>query len=453
MTDGRLIDHLTSARWFGGNRRTARLLGLIPLPWLQPLGSWPAVRLEIARIGYPDSEDEDLYQLLISYHPDHRPEDALVVLEDADHGRLAGVDGTEDPAAHRALLAAIIDAVPAHDQDSRPGVGPALRSQLLDRTGLLATLPSRLYGGEQSNTSIEYAHRAILKLFRHLHPGRNRDIETLAALTRAGSREVPALCGWLEGRWPDPSGRQAVVVDLLMLTSYVPNSRDGWELALAEFRLAAGRPDPTGDHDFTAEAADLGRVLSRVHSTLRQEFSTAEVAGDQLADQMQQRLAAAVRQVPELAEHAAGLEALFERLHGRQLNVQRVHGDFHLGQALRTPNGWMIIDFEGEPATPVADRARPDSCWRDIAGVLRSFDYVAAQGTAPDRPDRTATSWAIDCGRAFLAGYGEDVDNSSNADLLRAYLADKAIYETVYESRHRPQWLPIPLAAVAELAG
>ncbi|QDP97011.1 maltokinase [Microlunatus elymi] len=452
MINGRLIDHLTSARWFGGNRRTARVSGTFPLPWLREPGNWPAVRLEIARIVYQDSDLTDLYQLLISYHPDHDPGDALLIIDDPDHGRLAGVDATEDPAAHQALLDVIIGAVrgssPGPSTSSAPSGGsPAsagadLVPRLLDGSGLQPSLPSQVFGGEQSNTSIEYAHKVILKLFRHLHPGRNRDIETLAALTRADCPDVPALRGWLEGRWVTEAGDEPVTADLAMLTTYIPRSRDGWEFALAEYRL---------DHDFTGPAHDLGHSLARVHAELRRQFPANELGGDQVATTMRQRLTAALAEVPQLVGDQPRLTTIFESLLGRRVAVQRVHADFHLGQALHTPDGWKIIDFEGEPATSDADRSRPDSVWRDVAGALRSFDYVAAHDHVL-HSRAIASSWVTACQQAFLDGYGKGASRTVDRDLLRAYLADKAIYETVYEARHRPDWLPIPLAAVAGLS-
>jgi maltokinase len=129
------------------------------------------------------------------------------------------------------------------------------------------------------------------------------------------------------------------------------------------------------------------------------------------------------------------------------LNIQRVHGDFHLGQTLHTPSGWKIIDFEGEPAKTMAERRAPDSVWRDVAGMLRSFDYAAASV-----PGRQSATWATQCRTAFLNGYVDKKLDGTQASVLRAYEADKAIYEVVYEMRNRPDWIDIPLRAVAELA-
>jgi maltokinase len=130
------------------------------------------------------------------------------------------------------------------------------------------------------------------------------------------------------------------------------------------------------------------------------------------------------------------------------LDTQRVHGDFHLGQTLHTPKGWKIIDFEGEPAKTMAERLAPDSIWRDIAGMLRSFDYAAASVPGPN-----SGAWAAEARAAFLRGYAGGELSGNDSQLLRAYEADKAIYEVVYETRNRPDWVGIPLGAVATLAG
>jgi maltokinase len=162
---------------------------------------------------------------------------------------------------------------------------------------------------------------------------------------------------------------------------------------------------------------------------------------------MKDRLAVAAGIAPALEPHRAGLSRCFDALAAAELSTQRVHGDFHLGQTLHTPTGWKIIDFEGEPVKSLAERAEPDSVWRDIAGMLRSFDYAAASVPGPD-----AQAWADACRAAFLDGYAGGGLSGADEALLRAYVADKAVYEVVYEVRNRPDWVNIPLAAVATIA-
>lgn len=132
----------------------------------------------------------------------------------------------------------------------------------------------------------------------------------------------------------------------------------------------------------------------------------------------------------------------------RRPPAQRIHGDLHLGQVLRAGRDWFVIDFEGEPSRPLAERRSAHSPVRDIAGMLRSFDYAARQ-RRPWRPE-----WARRCREAYCAGYAARAgwDPRKKHALLRAYETDRAVYEVLYEARNRPDWLPVPMAAIERLA-
>jgi maltokinase len=443
-----VLGYLTEARWFAGKGRLATLRSLIPLPWLNDTAEFfaesaPAVRLEIAEVAYAAEQDPDdtpdagepreLYQLALSYrrapHPDlHAAEVARV--DDPELGPVVVYDATRDPEAGQVLLRALVDEARLGDRDS------TVRFHRTRRPGLAADLAPQVFTGQQSNTSVILGDVAMLKLFRRLELGRNSDIEVHDALNRAGVENVAGLFGWAEGSWT--SDGATCDADLAMVVELLIGATDGWGLALD--RLEAGR-------SFAAEAEALGRALADTHAALRDAFPVGEVTGREVAEVMEARLAAAATAAPALLPHLDGLRRCFAALSDATLATQRVHGDFHLGQTLHTPEGWKIIDFEGEPAKTMVERVAPDSGWRDVAGMLRSFDYAAASVPAPGSAD-----WARECRTAFLRGYtGADLD-PEQAAAVHAYEADKAVYEVIYEVRNRPDWVSIPLGAVATLA-
>ncbi|MGI8456611.1 MAG: maltokinase N-terminal cap-like domain-containing protein [Propionibacteriaceae bacterium] len=441
-----LLTYITGSRWFGGKGRRAELVAITPLPWLQPGDSWPAVRIEIAEIAYP--EGTELYQLLLSYYPEPQPQlDPAVVtrVQDDEFGALVCYDAVRDPAATSLLLTSLIDGVthrsPAPDGDQVVDFRPS-------RTGVLTSdLPGVVFGGQQSNTSIMYGDTAMLKLFRRIELGRNLDIEVHDQLSRAGSTDVAQLYGWVEGRWTSSTGGAATAyaADLAMMVEKLAQATDGWELALTTLD---GSGDSEGDPDsFVCDATALGAALAHIHVGLREAFADVEIPGEAVADVMSGRLQQAVGVAPALKPYIPGLLACFDRLRSNTVTGQRVHGDFHLGQTLSTPQGWKIIDFEGEPVKTMAERLAPDSPARDVAGMLRSFAYAAAS-----RPGPNALTWADHARAGFLVGY-EAVLGTQDPTVLAAYEADKAVYEVVYETRNRPDWIHIPLAAVAQIVG
>ncbi|MDT4985750.1 MAG: maltokinase, partial [Pseudonocardiales bacterium] len=216
--------------------------------------------------------------------------------------------------------------------------------------------------------------------------------------------------------------------------------------------------------DFAGEAERLGAAVAETHLDLAQAFGESTAASDELTARiagMHARLDNALAIVPELEPLADGLRATFDAVGSidAPLTLQRIHGDLHLGQALRTVRRWVIIDFEGEPMADLSARRDPDSPLRDIAGMLRSFEYaghyrIIETGTDSQLAYR-ADEWTHRNRDAFCNGYAAAAghDPRDQADLLHALEADKAVYEAVYETRNRPNWLPIPLASLARLAG
>jgi maltokinase len=199
-----------------------------------------------------------------------------------------------------------------------------------------------------------------------------------------------------------------------------------------------------------------------VHKDLAEAFGTSVLAPEairELAEQMYRRLDIATAAVPELSRHADMIGDAYAKLAklAEPVPAQRVHGDYHLGQVMRTQTGWVVLDFEGEPASPLAQRRARSSPLRDVAGMLRSFDYAARHQliTRPRAPELAAqaSDWVRRNSDAFCAGYAaaDGLDPEQNSVVLRAFLLDKAVYEVIYEARNRPTWLEIPLESLAEL--
>jgi maltokinase len=314
-----------------------------------------------------------------------------------------------------------------------------------------------------------YGQTYILKLFRKLTPGASTDLELHRALATVGCKHIATPLGSIEGTLG--SRGDGGMAAYGMLTEYLRGTADGWAMATASLRdllaadqLADGvehpRPADVGG-DFASEAHRLGHAVATVHAGLATALGSSPApAGylDELADRMHSRLDGVLAQVPKLSPHSAALRAAFDAVRGLAgpVPIQRVHGDLHLGQVLRSVTCWVLIDFEGEPMAPLAERIVPASPLRDVAGMLQSFEYAAghlAMGDAdPQQHAAVVVAWVTRNRDAFCDGYAQvSPDPRDQAVLLRAFQLDKAVYEVGYEHRNRPLWLPIPLAAITRL--
>jgi maltokinase len=460
-----LTEWLPTQRWFAGKGRPVTGLEITADTELAPGGGGePALRHLIVSVTQGSSADS--YQLLLG-------------LRAALPGRLEHVRIGEIPdgrVAYDALYDQELAGLLLHLIASQQVIGPVRFARVPGRPGAgdpldRDDLHSLVLTGEQSNTSLVYGEESILKVFRRLSPGPNPDLEVTTALARLGSPHVAEPLGWIETRL------EGVSTSLAILSRYLRLASDGWLLAATSVRdlyamedsdlhaMEGGTSDGVraadAGGDFAGEAHRLGIATAQVHADLAAAFGTDELSSDsvgELTEQMFRKLDLATAAVPEIGRYAEMIGAVYSNLAKLKgpFPVQRVHGDYHLGQVLRTETGWVVLDFEGEPATPLAQRRARSSPLRDVAGMLRSFDY-AARHQLIGHPDQAvlngvARDWVRRNASAFCAGYAEagGLDPDANDVLLRALQLDKAVYEVLYEARHRPSWLPIPLDSLAE---
>ncbi|MGI0070670.1 MAG: maltose alpha-D-glucosyltransferase [Thermoplasmata archaeon] len=387
-----------------------------------------------------------------------------------------------------------------------------------DDEALVEKLPVLPVGGEQSNSSARIGDRYVLKLFRVVEAGPNPETELGEFLLRHGPSPVAPLAGFVELR--TARGERCT---LATLHRFEPNEGDAWGLTLdhlrsyfdrarAQFsggvrppeeasrlRLLAAAPLPIaaeliGGH--LEVVRRLGQRTAEFHRALasdaldpgfapepfdqmyaRSIYQTMQTQRQQVLGRMREtrgRLPAATRPlVDDILGQEEAIDRRFRRLLERRLSGERIriHGDYHLGQVLWTGKDFVIIDLEGEPLRPVTERRLKRSALRDVAGMLRSFDYAAriavrdiplpndSAPTAADEVQAIADLWVAGCSAEFLRGYRESADSSrflpKDPDefrcLLGAYMLEKAIYEVGYELSNRPAWLPVPLRGLAHL--
>lgn len=448
--EGALRDFVVAQRWFGSKSKEVahfRLLETVPLTE-QPLG------LSVLEVEFLPGTHE-LYQLPIGARPKGEWTEGLICVNEG----MAIYDAMGDPETARALIKLM-----AGDTEIETAAGVAEFHTFEGSTLPVEIGAIRPMGAEQSNSSIVIDERLVLKAYRKLGAGPNPELEILRFLTERDFPHIAALRGWY-----GHSGR-LIDATLGIVQDFLAGATDGWDLALADLR-----EDP---QRFVRRARTLGQVTGRLHTTLGSDNTDPAFAPEDTSAEALGLLTATVDEeiervfvdLPELGEGHDVLEPIRGRgqevrdqLHrltqvGSAGRVIRHHGDFHLGQVMRTADDdWVVLDFEGEPARTLIERRRKRSPLRDVAGMLRSFAYAATASEllhgapAPE-------GWEDAVRQAYLDGYLEETDQSllppgraAVERLLAVFELEKAVYELRYELDNRPDWVKIPVAGIARL--
>jgi len=416
MTHG-LAELIQKQRWFGAKSRTITDVEILDSAELPATGT---------------------VLHLVSIHYAEGPTDTYFV----------PLHGTNDAVTDQATCATLLSLIENESQlPTRHGRIQGRRSGFRPTH---ASLLQRLVKSEQSNSSIIFGDLLIMKLFRRQQPGENPDCELSRYLTEhTAFRRIPPFAGSI-----DYYRGAAEPYTLAMLQGLVANEGDGLNWTLQQI---AQSPSP---YDYSDAAAILGRRTAEMHAALA-TFDPEPLEPANLQDVANDMARNATRTLARLDQplDANFVLARFDRL--RNLNPQslriRIHGDYHLGQVLRVPGDFVILDFEGEPLKSLTERRAKHCPLKDVAGMLRSFSYVSYIGFNDKALEPQRHAWEQAVSAAFLQAYKQaagdapflPVAESAFDTLLQAYILDKAFYELNYEMDNRPDWIRIPLAAVA----
>ena len=488
LTSDDLLLFLTRQRWFaakGATATDARIADAVVMPW--GAGAFAMTRM-IVQAGGADHS----YQVPVAacQADDCDIPDGATI---AWFGALTIFDAMYDPDFRQGLSTALATGLAVSGANGSRWLVEPIGGDRLPADEHVATT---VISAEQSNTSFVIGNRAIVKLFRALVPGLHPDVEVTRFLTeRARFAHIPPLLATMSfttGGDRTTSG---------MAQEFLPGSTDAWSYALERGRdywaAPADRPAP---NTFADDAKRLGAITREMHEALASDdddpaFAPEPVADDDLARWVQrtqqsirgalallerqltspafpaERLAEAAALVRRRDHYMGWVSEIDDQL-GDDLGMRiRVHGDYHLGQVLRTRTGaFMIIDFEGEPAKSLEERREKTSPLRDVAGMLRSFAYAAA--TLAMSADKTidlhtrelrSARWERDVRAAYLAGYlGDPAERDDHPDvipeenahvrqLIALFETEKAFYELAYELNNRPAWAWIPMRGIAKL--
>ena len=459
MTDLSFLDQqalnewIVAQRWFASKTREVSAIEIVDSVTLREEA--PLLVLCLVEARFPSGTHET-YQVPLGLRPVAEGWTERVIQE---AGGWTVYDALADPAAGRELLHRM-----RSNSEFQVGQDEFIFRWAPNATDTAPTQPGgtvdvRPVGVEQSNSSIVFGDQLIMKAFRRIEPGINPELELLRFLSAHGFPHIASLAGWyeVEGRLIDAT--------LGILQEFLLGFRDGWELALDDLVS-----DPDGLLD---KLEALGVVIGELHSALGSDNSDPAFSPDEPSMEALSILTADVdEQIERVFLDLPETDATAP-IRGRGQDVReklstlshvnaggkviRTHGDLHLGQTMLGERGWVVLDFEGEPARPLPERRLKRSPLRDVAGMLRSFSYVTA-GARILRGVETPEGWEELARERFLTGYHRAVDSSllppgqqATDQLLAVFELEKAVYELRYELNNRPDWVAIPVAGIVRL--
>jgi maltose alpha-D-glucosyltransferase / alpha-amylase len=513
-----LPNYLAGQRWFGGKARTIRaaeLVDVVPVPIGDSSASsgGPSQALVlIVAVSYTEGPSES-YAI-----PIVRAEQQIATAIDSARLKISGAGGgfeLVDALKEGEFLTTLLQLIDR--EETLRGEKGELRAT---KTSAYQTvrgtsgekLAAKPVGAEQSNTSIIYGNKLILKFFRRVEEGVNPDLEIGAFLTEKARFEgTPQVAGSL--RYVSRDGKESAQG---ILQTFVANQGDAWSYTLKSLDgfYEAARTAGTGSNagadaaektelvareagEFLKSAALLGRRTAEMHLALASNASDPAFAPEPFTPGFQAQLEQSIQQLSsrvfgQLREKSSGLPhdqqdtarristqetEIAKRVHAwlsKPIHATRtrIHGDYHLGQVLYTGSDFVIIDFEGEPARPLAERRIKRSPLQDVAGMLRSFHYAAfaplltpneknpsADQLSVEKFGSWAEGWNATVSETFLGSYFQTAGKAAYLPerreeirvLLDLHLLEKAVYELGYELNNRPTWVGIPLQGISRL--
>lgn len=498
-----VIEYLQRQRWFGGKGKPltdVRLLDAIEL------STGDAPRLLAILLAEYRGGAQERYVVPLSVRPKAASDEAAAIVElsepSGSHGSQWVCDATREDDVWRSLYAIVASGREVAGQTGSV-LGRTMPGREKEAAGSASVV--KVLSAEQSNTSVVFDRRVIMKLIRKVEMGVNPDSEVLEFLTtKTVCGDIPPLLGIMT--YHDSQAEEVSEGTIGVIQSFIPNQGDGWSYTRARLdelleKAVGTKPGLVGhpsnslrdmSDSFLEEIRRLGVITANLHLALASNTESEAFRPEPITAtdverwqrKMTQFLADVCRDLRGLSveqramaglspDEADILEAACRNRFGDlSLLVKgpsvkiRHHGDYHLGQVLKTDEGFVVIDFEGEPARPLEERRAKACPLKDVAGMLRSFNY-AAQVALKQRPSVSAadgvimTEWEGAARAVFLDGYRSVVKEGRAEFLpaawedaervLRVYELDKALYELRYEMRNRPDWLPIPLQGIRGL--